>query len=391
MTTNFIDAQGLTIQTLTQIVAELETGFKTIYGQDINLDANSPDAQMINLFAQAKIDVLDAISQVYNSFSPTAAVGAVLDQRCAINGVVRQGATNTVIEAVVLCDRVTTLVGLSSDSGTPFTIADGQGNNFLLVDDQATVIGSNTFQFIAEVAGAVAAVPNTVTTIATVTLGALSVNNPDDPITQGTNEETDAQLRFRRQRSVALPSSGYIEGLTSGLLAILNVVDAKVYENTTGITDVNGIPGHSIWCVVDGGDDDAIAQVIYVKRNAGCGMKGDEEVAVLQPNGFNIQIKFDRPELIDLYIELTLTSIDPAHLIDDGYIKQQIFDRVLYKIYEPADYTEITSIVKGIDPLAVVLSGGVSEDNVTFDPFLYPSTLAGRYIISTARINVIVV
>lgn len=59
MTTNYVSSTGLTLQTLAEIVTELETGFKAIYGVDINLDANSPDGQMINLFAQAKLDILD--------------------------------------------------------------------------------------------------------------------------------------------------------------------------------------------------------------------------------------------------------------------------------------------------------------------------------------------
>jgi uncharacterized phage protein gp47/JayE len=388
---NFIDATGLNTESLTEIVASLEAGFKAIYGADINVDANSPDGQMINLFAQAKIDLLDAITQVYNSFSPAAAIGVTLDQRAALNGVVRQGATNTVIEADVTTDRILNLIGLNTGGPNVFRIADAQGTEFQLVDDQTTINGVNTFLFQAITPGAVEAVPNTVNQIVTITLGVLSVNNPDDPISQGVNEETDAQLRLRRQQSVALPSQGFMEGLTAGLLSIKNVIGAKVYENTSSVTDVNGTPGHTIWCVVDGGENALIADVIYNKRNAGAGMRGAVTVPVAQPNGFNIPIKFDRPTLIDLWVELTVTSIDPSHLIDAAYIENQIFERVVYGIYEPADYTEITTVVKTIDPLAVVLSGGVSIDNITFDPFLFPATLAGRFILSTARITILVV
>jgi uncharacterized phage protein gp47/JayE len=391
MSDNYIDATGLVTQTLTEIVVQLEEGFKAIYGADINVDANSPDGQMINLFAQAKIDILDCMTEIYNSFSPSQAIGVTLDQRCALNGVVRQGATNTVIQAVVTTDRIVNLTGINTGGPNVFVIADAQGNKFNLIDDQTTGIGANTYLFQAAVAGAVNAVPNTVNQIVTITLGVLSVNNPNDPISQGINEETDTQLRVRRQQSVALPSQGFAEGLTAGILSITNVIGCKVYENTGSTTDIYGTPGHSIWCVVDGGDNDLIADVIYNKRNAGCGMRGTVIVPKALPNGFNIPIKFDRPTLIDLYIELEITSIDPTHLIDDNYIKTQIFEKVIYNIYEPADYTEITTIVKEIDSLAVVLSGGVSIDNITFSPFIYPATLAGRFIISTARINIIVV
>lgn len=391
MTANYIDATGLHTQTLTQIVQELEDGFKAIYGTDINVDGNSPDGQMINLFAQAKIDILDAITQVYNSFSPTSAIGTVLDQRCAINGVVRQGATNTIIEVAVTTDRVVSLIGLNNNAGTPFTVADAQGNQFVLIDNQTTGIGVSTYLFQAAVAGAIEAVNNTVDNIVTITLGVTAVNNPNDPIIQGVNQETDTALRARRAQSVAIPSIGYLQGLTAGLLAIKNVIGAKVYENDTSVTDVYGTPSHSIWCVVDGGDNDEIANVIYVKRNAGCGMRGTVTVPVPTPSGFNMAIKFDRPTYINLYIELTVTSLDPAHLIDANYLKEQIASKVVYGIYEPSDYTEITTVVKEADQYAVVLSGGVSDDNVTFVPFLYPATLAGRFIVSTTRITINVV
>lgn len=385
MTSNYIDATGLRLQSLTDIVTELENGFKSIYGADINLDANSPDSQMINLFAQAKIDILDTISQVYQSFSPSSASGRVLDQRCAINGVVRQGATNTVIQVVVTTDRVVNLVG------GVFTVADSQGTQFVLIDNQTTTIGANTYLFQAVDSGKVIAVNNTVTTIVTITLGVLSVNNPNDTITQGVDQETDAELKVRRQRSVALPSSGYLEGLQAGLEALNNVSHVAVYENTQDITDVYGTPGHTMWAVVDGGDNQDIADVIYTKRNAGCGMRGDVIVTKSTPIGFNMPIRFDRPTYVDLWINLTVTSIEPGHLIDDVYLETELFNRITYGIYQPADYTEITSLIKELDQYAVVTTGGVSLDNITYAPFLYPPTLAGRFVLSTTRINITVI
>lgn len=132
MTSNYVDSTGLNLQQLADIVTELENGFKAIYGSDINVGANSPDGQMINLFAQAKIDILDCISQVYNSFSPTSAIGVALDQRCALNGVVRKGATKTTTNVTVTTDREVSLLGLSAGAGTPFTSKDLAGNKFYL-------------------------------------------------------------------------------------------------------------------------------------------------------------------------------------------------------------------------------------------------------------------
>lgn len=386
---NYVDATGLVTQSLTDIVSDLEAGFKSIYGTDINLDANSPDGQMINLFAQAKIDILDCVSQVYNSFSPSAAIGTSLDQRCALNGVIRDGATNTVISVVVTADRAVNLLG--STNAVPFTVADAQGNKYYLIDNQTTVSGTNTYEFIAATPGYIVANPNTVTVISTITLGIISVNNPASAIIQGQNEETDAQLRVRRMQSVALPSSGFLEGLTAGLLSLNDVVGAKVYENVGATTDVNGTPAHSIWAIIDGGSNSDIATVIFNKRNGGCGMRGAVSVSMPTPSGLNMQINFDRPTYVNLYINMTLTSLDPSHAIDTTYIKSQLVQNIIYGIDQAADYTAITTQVKLIDPLAVVVSGGVSTDNVTFTPYLYPTTIAGRFLLSTTRINITVI
>jgi uncharacterized phage protein gp47/JayE len=392
MSVNYVDATGLHTQTVTELVSTLETDFKDIYGASINLNVNSPDSQMINLFAQAIGDTLDCITQVYNSFSPDTAVGVVLDQRCAINGIVRKGSTFTRTNVNITVDQPVTLLGLDTSPSAPFTVQDLTANKFAL---EATVsyasAGTYTAEFIAVVPGVIETIPNTITVITTVTLGVTAVNNPDNAIDTGVNQESDVALRLRRQESVALPSQGYLPGLTGALLGVDNVLDVKVYENDTSTIDSNGIPGHSIFCVVDGGDNTAIAQVIYNKRNAGCGMKGDVIILLDQINGFKIPIKFSRPTYENLYIRMTLTSLDSTHLIDPDYIKQQLYDTISYTIYEPADFTTITAQVRATDQYAVVVDGGVSYDGITYESYLYPSSIASRFLVSEARINIIVV
>ena len=392
MSNNYVDSTGLHTQTVTELVTALEDGFKTIYGDSINLAVNSPDSQMINLFAQAVGDTLDCMTQVYNSFSPDTAVGVVLDQRCAINGVVRKGATFTRTNVTITVDRPVTLYGIDTNPTEPFKVKDLTANIFAL---EATTslpsAGVYVREFIAEIPGVIETIPNTIVVVETVTLGVLSVNNPDNAIVTGENQESDVALRLRRAQSVSLPSQGYLPGLQGALAGVANVVDVKVYENDTSVTDSNGIPAHSIYCVVDGGDIDDIAQVIYNKRNAGCGMKGDIVVLVDQVNGFKLPIKFSRPIYEDLYIRMTLTSLEPTHLIDENYIKEYLYNNISYTIYEPADFTTITAAVRAADQYAVVVDGGVSYDGITYESYLYPQDIAGRFLVSESRIDIIVV
>lgn len=398
MTSNYIDSTGLVLQQLSDIVTELENGFKSIYGNDINLDPNSPDGQIINLFAQSKIDILDLISSVYNSFSPNSAIGVSLDQRCAINGIVRKGATKTTVTITLTTDRVVNIVGVTSGTGTPFTVSDGSGNKFYLTNDTTTINGVNYLNFTAAIAGAIEVSPATITNIETITLGVLSVTNAGGALIQGEDEETDAALRFRRSVSVSNPSSGYLDGLTGALLALVDVQYAKVYENNTDITDANGIPPHSIWVVVDGGNSTDIANTIYQRRNAGCGMYygtgstgptgPSKVVSITQVNGFDIAIKYSEAKYYDLYIALVITSITNTHNIDQTFIKNSIYQNIKYGINDVADYSAISAYVKSIDPLAVIISGGVGVTGAAADPFLDPPTIDGRWIISTTNIDI---
>ena len=387
---NYVDSTGLNLESLTDIVTQLEDGFKAIYGTDINIDANSPDGQMINLFAQAKADLLECIAQVYASFDPDQASGAVLDQRLSINGIKRRGATFTRVNVVVTTDRGLTLLGKDT-SATPFTISDGSGTRFVLEETATLTTGANTLIFAAENAGNVQTLLNTLTNIETITLGVLSVNNPTSPVTQGVDEETDTEVKIRRKQSISLPALGALNATLAALFAVDGVTDAIVYENTGTTTDANGIPAKSIWAIIDGGTNADIANAIYSKRNAGCGMKGTQLVSINQLNGVPFVVKFDRPVYENLYIALTITSKNVNHTIDDAYLKQKIYEGIVLKIYEPADYTAITTLVKTLDPLAVVTAGGVSKTAGSYVGYVYPTTIQNRFLLSTTRIAITVV
>lgn len=387
---NYVDETGLHVQTRAEIVTELEDEFKAIYGADIALTANSPDKQMIEIFAQAKVDMLELAADIYNSFDLTAAVGRVLDSRAAINGIVRRAATYTKTMIDVTLDRTTTLNGVDTSS-TPFTISDEAGTKFVLEATVTENAGTPSLSFRAEDFGVVEVTQDSLTSIVTVTLGVTAVNNPSASYQDGVEEETDVDLRVRRRASVALPSEGYLEGLQGALLGISGVTDCVVYENGTSVEDAFLVPGHSIWAIVDGGSDADIADVLYRKRNAGCGMKGDEVVAVMQVNGAELEVRFDRPVYEDLYLDFTITSIDPLHTVDDGALIAAIYAQLTYGIYEPADTSAIIILIKTLDPLAVITDAQASDNGSDWEPFLYPSTIQSRWVLDPARITISVV
>lgn len=390
-------------QTLNKFLVGTEAypGMLTIYGDNINVGPNSPDGQFINIGVQFTQDMLEFVNQVYTSFDPDQAIGVSLDQRCAINGVVRNAGTYTYTDVLVTVTQAVTLPGLDTAPTAPFTVSDASGNQFFLVATKVfAAAGSATLSFRAAVLGVVEAVPNTITVITTITLGVASVNNPAAATVTGTAEETDYALRIRRARSVALPSKGYFDGLYGALVDISGVTSVKLIENTTDTPVAYGattLAGHSIWAVVQGGANADIAQAIYVKRNAGCGLKGAQAVVITQVDNSLFTVNFDRPTAQNLWIKLSVHAVTGT--VDTAYLKTQLLTALTtattnttnllpYVIGQSAASSPIVAFIQSIAPNASVSAEGVSTDGTTFVSLVNTTSVNYQFAVASARITI---
>ena len=385
---NSVNAEGLQIKTFNEVKEELTTSFRQIYGNDINIDSNTPDGQLINILSQVIIDLLELIAQVYNSFDPDFAVGTVLDQRIALNNIKRKGGTYSYTNIAVTTTASCTLNGLNTvDAESAFTVSDSQGTQWVLASTQTpTTAGTYIYSFRAKEIGAVESLPNTITTIVNAVVGVSTVNNPAALTVKGTDTETDAELKARRRDSIGIASQGYREALKAMLLNTADVSYAEVYENYDNTTDLDGIPGHSIWVIVQGGADADIAQAIYAKRNAGCGMKGSTSYVLSFSDGSTFEAVWDRPSTTTAYIEFDVTAIT-SHVIDVNAIKLALVNAPL-NIYQPLDINTVASIVKETDPDVIVTNCQVSTDGTNWYDIIYPTTKKDRLEIATSRITI---
>jgi hypothetical protein len=395
MSINSLGPNGLTIQTLPDIISEILNGVPgfpglfQIYGADINVNPNTPDGQEVALFSQAKLDALQQLQRAYNSFDPDQATGTVLDQRCAYNGVVRQAGTNTLQNVNVTTSGGVTLPGvdLFGVSGA-YTVADGNGNQYALL--VTTIIGgpsTTLLEFEAAVVGPVSSAPGAITVPITILPNILSVSNPAGPITIGVNEESDVSLRIRRANSTALPSKGYWQGLVGALIDVEGVSFAEVIENIGPSTDGNGIPGHSIWTIVSPSTGDStiqanIANAIYIKRNAGCGMKGAVTVNIPQTPTQNFAIKFDFATPQNLWFRARVIPITGS--VDIVFIAQQVLAQFgnSYGINQAADSSSIVCFIKDLFPNASIDTDGVSTDGVTYSGLVQPAAVNDQFVIA---------
>lgn len=386
---NVLDSTGLQTATRAELVAQFTAAMQSIYGADINLDSDSPDGQMLNIFIQSALDLEDLLVQIYNMFDPDNAIGVVLDQRVTINGIQRQAGTFTVTPITLVNSASVNLYGLDQEVEPVYTISDNAGNLWeLRVTQLGLVAGTHSLNFQAAVPGAQLTVPNTINVPVTIVLGVTSVNNPTTYTTLGINEETDAQLRLRRLKSVSLASQGYLSGLLAALENITGVTSAFVYENTTGSTDTDGVPGHSIWVIVAGSPADAdIAQAIYTKRNAGCGMFGDTTYVITQVDGSAFTIKWDYVLVRNLFTAFTATSIDGVVAPNVEAIRDGLPSSFTPTVFQEVNINGLATLVQDIDPNTLVTNAGFSDGEtqiITLSAVAVSGTFTIKYGTGTA-------
>ena len=394
---SFINQNGLTIDSLQEIITFLEDGYREIYGNDIILDSNTPDGQLINIQAQFYRDLLEVLNQIYTGFDIDQAIGVVLDQRVSLLGIQRQGATFTQQQIEITVDNSVTLEGLDEAAndidGTGYTVADNTGTEFILLDTfNAPSAGTYNLTFRAKELGSITTTPNTITNPITEVLEVTNIDNPSGALEVGVNGELDSELKIRAKKSTANRSTGFIDGLTGLLLTTTGVTDVKVYENNTDVTDANGIPSHSIWVICEGGANTDIANVIYNTINAGCGMKGNLTIDIVTINGSIFVAKFDRPTSKNLYIKFEIKATIAGQTFDEDGIKDYIVNNLDFSIGDSANTSLITTITQeGINTTGgggVALNVEISDDGISYVDFLEVATLDEKWIVDNARIDI---
>jgi uncharacterized phage protein gp47/JayE len=395
---DIIGANGLTVKTAAEITAELQTGLRGIYGADINVDQNSPDGQVIGIITQEAVDIRELAVQINAGFDPDQAVGRTLDERVVINNIERNGGTYTIQPVSITVDRTVTLQGLDAafadPNGVGYTVQDNAGTQFILVDTITLTAGTTSLNFRARTIGQVEVVTGTITNPGTIVQGVTAINNPSAALTVGQNQESDGQLRVRRQRSVALSSTGYLNGLLGNILSIEGVTDAVLYENVTNADDSNAIPAHGIWLIVEGGANTEIGNLIYSKKSYGANMKGAIDVNIITQSGVLFVAKFDRPDPFSFYIRFDIQRTVPGFVFDQTTIKNYIADNLIYTIGQYADTSTVT--VQAIAGIAAQGGGGapvnveISYDGITWEDYLVTNTLKTKFVVDAANIAITV-
>jgi uncharacterized phage protein gp47/JayE len=168
---------------------------------------------------------------------------------------------------------------------------------------------------------------NTLTVMPSPPTGIESVTNPADT-NDGTEKETDTELRRRVKKELGSGSRASQEALIRAARRVQGVENASIFVNDQDpINTVDGLEPHEVEMVIEGGNSNEIAQALFNTKAAGDilvgGVHGVEVAeAVSLSNGQTTQISYSNPEKVQIYIDVDVLVTN--EFSDKNYIKDSI-------------------------------------------------------------------
>lgn len=440
MTTYGLVPTGFVPKTMEVAVDEMRAAFRAAFSAAMPLGDGEFTGQAIRITAEQVGALWDGLQAIYSAFDPDAATGAPLDALCALTGTVRDPARASTVPVyltgvpgtpVPAASRVRTLsvlkyagpgeefetdedvtiaAAVAWAATTAYVVGDirynvngvyivttagttGGGGGWVGPNGKGTGIvdGTVLWSFLglgtgyvvaattAAATGAVEAVARTLTEIRTPIGGWQSSINVEDAV-PGADAQVDASLRVSRLAELSGAGSATANAIRANVLQVTGVTTCRVFYNNTDTTDVDGVPGHGIEVLVQGGSDQVIADVLLDSVALGISYAGTTTMSATDSYGTAHTIKFTRPAEIKIFVAITLivdTSSYPAD--GDTQVKDAI---VAYAAGVSVGRNAVSSVI-GAQALAV---DGVLEITSTFIKFTAGPTLPTTLTITDRQI-----
>lgn len=307
---------GFVAPNLEEIRAEIETELLATVDPALDLSPDQPLGQIVTIVAQREARANELLSVAYDGFDPRKAEGFLLDGVCAFTGTTRDGATKSRVSADIDVDA-----GFTATAGTMLANVDGYpGIVFVNAEDLGPLTaGVHSVAFVAAVYGPVVANAGTLTVISAPVSGWNSITNPTDAVV-GKGQETDAALRLRRDQELAAAGSCTTDAIRADLLQIEHIdgtrpiQQAFVFENTSLVTDADGVPAKAFEAVIFDGitplaTNAEVGDVVWKSKPSGIQPHGSTAVTVTDSRGQPRVVKFSRATVRQVWLELDL-SVD---------------------------------------------------------------------------------
>ena len=352
-----ITALGIERTRLDERLAQLKDEYRSVFGEDISIEADDIDGQWVGIEAEHLSDIDQLVEAAYNSLNPQTAIGVALSRLVQLNGIRRIEGLNSLTDVLI-----TGTPDLTINAGSIIQSA-VDNTDWVLLND--ATIGANggvvaTVQCTKQ--AAILAEADTLTKIKNPVFGWETVTNPNQSHTIGRAVETDEELRARRRKSTATPAQTPIDAVYGAISNLKGVRLARVYENATNEYDANGMPPHSMHAIVEGGNAADIAQTIWLQKTIGATLLGSEVSTATDIQGLPHPIRFSRPTYVDPYIVVYLKPFagypsDAAKLVKDALVAYGLTLNIGETLLNSRLYTPVNEVLHhSIEEIRVGLS-----------------------------------
>ncbi len=314
--------QGFKRKRYNDLIESMNSRAKGLFGEDVNLSPRSPLGIFFRVIAWSLALLWETTEKVYYSGYVDTAEGVQLDYLGKYIGIERRLWTSAKGEILILGDSGTMVekdfIVETKDEIKFKTTGLGVINEAgeLLLPIEAMMPG---------VEGNVPA--NTITEITNPIAGVESITNPA-ALSEGTNIETDAELRERYIKSVARGGASTLASIRASLLELTGVRAALVLENSSSAEDDEGRPPKSIECYVLGGNPDNIGEAILSTKAAGIETVGTQSVSVKDIAGNPHTVNFTFAEEVPIYCRVNISKSTLYPLDGDDRVRTELIKHI---------------------------------------------------------------
>jgi hypothetical protein len=307
---------GLVVPDTAEIQTDVQAEYSNTFGTDLNVTSPStPQGLLINAETQARVAVVDNNAALANQINPSFAGGVFLDALLGFMGAQRIPASNSRVNCTIV-GSFGTIIPVGS-------LAVDVANNQWETLETVTIPLSGTLTdviFSAVDTGAITVTATQLNKIVSNLLGWDTVSNPASNYLTGVATQSDAQARQYRINTLYLQSNGLAGSVISALTALVGVKSLSFLENTVASTQtIKGVvmTANSIYVCIEGGNNGDVAACLTATKSAGCGYSNSASGTpvsypyVVPLSGQTINVLFDRPDIIQIGVELTVILNTP--------------------------------------------------------------------------------
>jgi hypothetical protein len=367
-----LTAAGLEIATLGDVREEINEKWREFFGASMDVSDRSPDGHVIGIMAEVFATLWELLEAVKSARDPNAASGALLRALAALTGTIETPASFSTVTLTLTgtptvevpvdslsstastdqqfrhTEAGTIVVATARATSTVYVLGDrrsNSGNIYLVVvagtsgvgagpvgddpdPDVSETDGTVSWRFLGEGTGFVD-VEARATEVGPIVALAGDIVGIDSPVggwtgvvnildaELGRAAMTDAELRVLRVLELGRPGTSPKGAIRAAALDVNGVTSATVFSNTSDVTDVDGVPPHSVELLVSGGADQDIWDMLLANVADGIRTHGTEVGTAVDSQGTSHTMKFSRVTEILVYVDVTLVK-DPNTYPADG-------------------------------------------------------------------------